>query len=146
MHAVARPIHIPSCAPRPMSEPGKLWIGSIVLECKEFRRMIDFWNAALGYEAREPPSGDWVVLHDPRSMGPNISLQKVPEGPGRDYRFHFDLYSSDPEGEVQRLLGLGATMREPARPDRDFVTLADPDGNPFDVIDTRGFAFGQRTG
>jgi hypothetical protein len=128
-----------------MNEPGHLWVGSIVMECKDFLRMIAFWKAALGYEARRPPSEDWVVLHDPHEKGPNISLQKVPDGPGEDYRFHFDLYSSMPEKEVQRLLGLGATMREPAQEDRDFVTLADPDGNPFDVIDTRGFAFGQRT-
>ena len=128
-----------------MSEPRKIWVGSIVMECKDFPRMMAFWTAALGYAAREPPSEDWVVLHDPQGKGPNLSLQKVPDGPGEDYRFHFDLYSSEPEGEVQRLLGLGAALREPAREDRDYVTLADPDGNPFDVVDTRGFAFGQRT-
>jgi hypothetical protein len=127
-----------------MLAPGKLWVGSIVVECKEFDRMIAFWIAALGYEAREPPGADWVVLSDPHEKGPNISLQKVADGPGDDYRFHFDLYSSDPEGEVQRLIGLGATLREAAQEGRDFVTLADPDGNPFDVIDNRGFAFGQR--
>jgi catechol 2,3-dioxygenase-like lactoylglutathione lyase family enzyme len=128
-----------------MSRPGKLWVGSIVMEVKDFPRMIAFWKAALGYEARDPPSEDWVVLSDPHKQGPNLSLQKVPNGPGDDYRFHFDLYSSDPEGEVKRLLALGATLREPGQPGRDFVTLADPDGNPFDVIDTKGFVFGQRT-
>jgi catechol 2,3-dioxygenase-like lactoylglutathione lyase family enzyme len=122
-----------------------IWVGSIVLECKEFSRMIDFWTSALGYVAREPPSDDWVVLVDPENAGPNLSLQKVPDGPSEDYRFHFDLYSSDPEGEVRRLVRLGAALREPAREGRDFVTLADPDGNPFDVIDNRGFAFGQRS-
>jgi catechol 2,3-dioxygenase-like lactoylglutathione lyase family enzyme len=127
-----------------MRPPGRLWVGSIVVECREFSRMISFWCAALGYEAREPPSEDWVVLVDPFERGPNVSLQKVPDGPGSDYRFHFDLYSSDPDGEVHRLLGLGATLVEPAQPGRDFVTLRDPDGNPFDVIDNRGFTFGQR--
>jgi hypothetical protein len=127
-----------------MGDPGKLWVGSIVVECREFGRMLEFWTAALGYRAREPPSDDWVVLHDPHGKGPNLSLQKVPTGPSDDYRFHLDLYSSDPEGEVRRLVGLGARVTEPARSDRDFVTLVDPDGNPFDVIDTRGFAFGQR--
>jgi len=127
-----------------MAAPGRLWVGSIVVECKEFERMIAFWNSALGYEAREPPSEDWAVLYDPRGVGPNISLQKVAEGPGDDYRYHFDLYSSDAKAEVDRLVGLGAAVQEPARPDRDFVTLVDPDGNPFDVIDTPGFAFGQR--
>ncbi len=107
--------------------------------------MIEFWTAALGYEARDPPSDDWVVLTDPHGKGPNVSLQKVPDRPGPDYRFHFDLYASEPEAEVERLMLLGATMREPAQSGRDFVTLADPDGNPFDVIDTKGFRFGQRT-
>ncbi len=105
--------------------------------------MIAFWTAALGYEPREPPTEDWVVLHDPLRKGPNISLQKVADGPGEDFRFHFDLYSFDWEEEVQRLLALGATMLEPAREGRDFVTLADPDGNPFDVIDTPRLGFGQ---
>ncbi len=128
-----------------MAESRKLWVGSIVMECRDFPAMIEFWKAVLGYEAREPPGDDWVVLHDPANVGPNISLQKVPTGPPEDYRYHFDLYSSDPEGEVERLRGLGAKLVEPAQPGRDFVTLADPDGNPFDVIDNRGFAFGQRS-
>jgi catechol 2,3-dioxygenase-like lactoylglutathione lyase family enzyme len=127
-----------------MATTEKLWVGSIVMEVKEFGRMVEFWSAVLGYEPREAPESDWVVLTDPRTSGPNLSLQKVADGPGPDYRFHLDLYSSDPEAEVRRVLGLGATLLEPARSGRDFVTLADPDGNPFDVIDTRGFAFGQR--
>jgi len=132
-----------------MPAPGKVWLGSVVMECKDLRRMLEFWTEALGYETKrgieEILSEGWVVLHDPRQNGPNISLQKVAEGPGEDYRFHFDLYSSDPEAEVGRLLGLGASMREPAREGRDFVTLADPDGNPFDVVDAPGFQFGQCT-
>jgi catechol 2,3-dioxygenase-like lactoylglutathione lyase family enzyme len=127
-----------------MPAPGKIWVGSVVMECRDFPRMIEFWTRALGYETREPPSDDWVVLVDPQESGPNLSLQKVPDGPGPDYRFHLDLYCSDPEAEVDRLQRLGATMREPAQDGRDFVTLADPDGNPFDVIDNRGFRFGQR--
>jgi len=127
-----------------MDAPGKLWMGSIVVECKEFDRMIEFWCAALGYRTRRPPRDDWVILVDPFERGPSLSLQKVAEGPDADYRFHFDLYASDPEGEVERLIGLGARMLAPAQSDRDFVTLSDPDGNPFDVIDCRGFSFGQR--
>ena len=127
-----------------MAPDAKVWVGSIVIECRAFAPMIDFWCAALGYEAREPPTDDWVVLTDRRGVGPNLSLQKVAEPPPEDYRLHLDLYSSDPVGEVDRLLRLGAAMREPAQSGRDFVTLADPDGQLFDVIDTRGFAFGQR--
>jgi catechol 2,3-dioxygenase-like lactoylglutathione lyase family enzyme len=128
-----------------MARPPNLWVGSIVMECKDFPGMIDFWRQVLGYECVRPPTADWVILYDPRRKGPNISLQKVGRGPDKNYRYHYDLYSGDPRAEVRRLLALGAKMRAPARKGRDFVTLADPDGNPFDVIDKRGFSFGQRT-
>jgi len=119
-----------------------------VIDCKKFDEMIAFWKAALSYELRDPPSEDWAILHDPMGSGPNISFQKDPNGPGEIYWFHFDLYSSDPDGEVKRLLQLGATMRQPAKEGSDYITLADPDGNPFDIIDVRArkFKFGQRVG
>jgi Glyoxalase-like domain len=129
-----------------MTEPGKLWVGSIVIDCKKFEGMVAFWKAALSYELRDPPSDDWAVLYDPTGSGPNVSFQKDPNGPGEVYWFHFDLYSSDPEGEVKRLMQLGATMIQPAEEGKDYVTLSDPDGNPFDVVNARGFTFGQRVG
>jgi Glyoxalase-like domain len=49
---------------------------------------------------------------------------------------HFDLYTSDQKGEVERLLALGA-RRYPwkYRPGADFVVLEDPDGNLFCVVE-----------
>jgi hypothetical protein len=54
-------------------------------------------------------------------------------------RLHLDLYAADQAGEVQRLLGLGATIhpRTP-EPDEDFIVLADPEGNLFCVIQADG--------
>ena len=129
-----------------MSEPGNLWIGSVVIDCKKFDDMIAFWKAALGYELRHPPSEDWALIYDPSGSGPNLAFQKDPVGPGDTYWFHLDLYSSEPEEEVNRLLKLGATMVQPAREGFDYVTLADPDGNPFDIVEVRAFKFGQHTG
>ena len=126
------------------AEISKMWVGSIVIDCSDLPRMIAFWEAALGYVPRDPPEADGVVLKDPRGQGPNVSLNLTREAPLSDYRIHLDLYSSQPEEEVQRLLRLGATLRSPAGQGRDFVTLADPDGNLFDVIDKRGWSYGQR--
>jgi len=120
------------------------WIGSIVIDCSDLPRMIAFWTRALGYVPREPPEEDGVVLRDPTDNGPNVTLSRTTEGPLRDYRIHLDLYSSNPEEEVRRLLQLGASIDRPAEAGHDFVTLADPDGNLFDVIDKRGWAFGRR--
>jgi len=123
---------------------GKTWIGSIVIDCTDFPRMMAFWQEALHYVPREAPEEDSIVLKDPRGVGPNVSLNMTGEGPLEPYRLHLDLYSSDPDREVERLLRLGATMNRPARKGSDFVTLADPDGNLFDVIDKKGWSFGRR--
>lgn len=127
-----------------MASSRRTWVGSIVIDCKNFDAMIEFWQAALGYRIRPPRESDWVLLFDPENAGPNLAFQKDPKGPGAIYWFHLDLYSSHPETEVKRLVKLGAKVTQPARPDTDYTTLADPDGNPFDVIDARRFSFGQR--
>jgi catechol 2,3-dioxygenase-like lactoylglutathione lyase family enzyme len=111
-------------------------IGSVVIRCREFDRMLAFWREALHYVAREPVAGGWVVLRDPTGRGPNVSLDQVNEPrTGRRSRLHLDLYTRDQEGEVARLVGLGA-VRYPWRypPDADFVVLADPDDNLFCVV------------
>jgi catechol 2,3-dioxygenase-like lactoylglutathione lyase family enzyme len=55
----------------------KMKIGSIVVRCYEFDRMLAFWQEALGYEPREPEENGWVVLRDPEGRGPNVSLDRV---------------------------------------------------------------------
>lgn len=111
-------------------------IGSVVIDCNDFGTMSAFWAEALHYVAREPAEDDWVILRDPEGNGVNVSLQKVPEEASEKNRLHFDLYTTDQAGEVERLLGIGATRhpREP-EPEEDFIVLADPEGNLFCVID-----------
>ncbi len=126
-----------------MADP-TTWIGSIVIDSADLAKMIPFWQEALHYVPREPPEDDGVVLKDPREIGPNVSLNRTEEGPLPDYRLHLDLYSSEPEREVDRLVRLGATIRSRPSKAQDFVTLADPEGNLFDVVDKRGWSFGRR--
>ncbi len=125
-------------------EEHKIWIGSIVVDCNDFPRMMAFWQEALHYVPREPAEEDSVVLKDPEGQGPNLSLNLTSEGSLDEYRLHLDLYTADSEKEVERLLHLGATLKRYAEKGQDFVTLADPDGNLFDVIDKKGWHFGQR--
>ena len=111
-------------------------IGSIVISCYEFDQMLAFWQAALHYTPREPPSSGWAVLRDPTGRGPNVSLNRLAEPrTGKRSRLHLDLYTNDREREVERLVALGAT-RYPwrYRPNSDFIVLEDPDGNLFCVV------------
>ena len=109
-------------------------IGSIVIDCNDFESMMSFWQEALQYVPREPPENGWVVLKDPKGKGPNVSISRTPEPRPDDYRLHLDLYAENQAAEVKRLMRLGAKMIQPAEEGKDYVTLADPDGNPFDVV------------
>lgn len=116
-----------------------MYVGSVVIDCNDFQRMLAFWQAALRYVPREPPEEGWAVLRDPRDEHVNISLQRVPEPRTGKNRLHLDLYTADQTDEIRRLLELGATRyRRDASPGDDFVTLEDPEGNLFDVIDKPG--------
>ncbi len=112
-------------------------VGSVVIDCNDFKKMLTFWQEALHYVPREPPEEDWVVISDPGGKHVNVSLQQVPEKASGKNRLHFDLYTNDQETEVKRLLQIGAT-RHPrtAEPGEDFIVLEDPEGNLFCVIDT----------
>jgi catechol 2,3-dioxygenase-like lactoylglutathione lyase family enzyme len=111
-------------------------IGSIVIKCYEFDKMLAFWQEALHYVPREPPESGWVVLQDPTRKGPNISLDRVPERrAGKRSRLHLDLYTESQEEEVERLIRIGATHYPWRYPeDHDYIVLEDPDGNLFCVV------------
>jgi hypothetical protein len=115
-----------------------MYVGSVVIDCNDFTVMYAFWREALRYVPRDQPEAGWVVLQDPGHRHVNVSLQKVPEPRVGKNRLHFDLYTDDQAGEVDRLLALGATrFPRTAGAHEDFVTLQDPEGNLFDVIDHR---------
>jgi catechol 2,3-dioxygenase-like lactoylglutathione lyase family enzyme len=111
-------------------------VGSIVMGASDVRRAMEFWGKALGYVPREEPEDTWVVLVPASGGGPNISLG-LSETPVQEKpRVHLDLYTTDQAGEVDRLVGLGAShvdWRDYAE-DADFVVLADTEGNRFCVI------------
>ena len=128
-----------SFQPNKSKEPD-LRIGSVVIDCINFDEMLAFWTQALRYVPREKPTGGWAVLLDPLMRNTSVSLNKVMAGEklvGRNW-LHFDLYTEDQDGEVKRLLGLGAKRHPQAYdPEDDFIVLEDPDGNLFCIISKR---------
>jgi len=116
--------------------PSHLKIGSVVIRCFEFEKMLAFWKDALHYVPKYPPEAGWALLQDPAGRGPNLSLDRaLHRRAGRRGWLHLDLYARDQGAEVERLLGIGArayAWRYP--PDADYVVLEDPDGNLFCVV------------
>jgi len=112
-------------------------IGSIVLRVDDLARQVQFWTAALDYDARENDSDDFVLLRPRDGSGPNLSLDRVRSTVQVPPRIHLDLYAEEQVAEVARLIELGATEVhwDKRPPDADYVILADPEGNRFCVID-----------
>lgn len=93
--------------------------------------------------------GDYVIDQDDPPQpgeeeaglaGPNdtfLIFLKVPEPKTVKNRMHFCLRSTDRtrEEEVERILGLGATLIDDRRkPSSGWAVLADPEGNEFCVL------------
>ncbi len=114
---------------------------AMTIDCSDVERMADFWQEALGYERRlvEEP---YIRLIRPRTdrIIYVLILQTVAEPKTAKHRVHLDLATDDLDAEIQRLVGLGATVLTPARRieaesvgGRRVAVLTDPEGGEFCV-------------
>jgi predicted enzyme related to lactoylglutathione lyase len=108
---------------------------AVSFDARDARAAASFWAAALGRTVADgADSNNAAVTADPAVPGSRISFHQVPESKTVKNRMHFDLITADLDAEVTRLTGLGATRLNEINAHRHWVTLADPEGNEFDVI------------
>jgi|ERR1700677_965187 predicted enzyme related to lactoylglutathione lyase len=110
---------------------------ALSFDARDAQVAASFWAGALGRAVADGASGDnAAVTPDPAIPGSRISFHRVPEGKTVKNRVHIDLISTDFDAEVDRLIGLGATKLNEVKKDTGahWVTLADPEGNEFDLI------------
>src|SRR5262245_30342032 len=109
---------------------------------------FESWEAWL--RASGIPEDDWnsaSAVMDPDGAGPRIYFQRVPERKQTKNRVHLDLNVGGAMGtplaerqarvdaEVERLLGLGATVARPGAVERGeyWVVMQDVEGNEYCV-------------
>jgi predicted enzyme related to lactoylglutathione lyase len=107
------------------------------LDCSDLDLMARFWQAAAAFVVDGSIEGRYVSLS---GHGVTLSLQRVPEAKTAKNRMHLDLLVPNPEQEVRRLEGLGASrVTRTARKEfgQTWFVLADPEGNEFCVAQER---------
>lgn len=105
----------------------------ITIDCAEPYELARFWTAALSTEVAQDYTGDFLILA-PWEGGVAVGLQRVPEELAGKNRLHMDLHTEDLAHEVERLVGLGATVVDEQKvPGLTWSVLADPAGNVFCV-------------
>jgi predicted enzyme related to lactoylglutathione lyase len=109
----------------------------LVLDCHDPQALAPFWAGALGYVAVGSVDNYTLLAPDGRD-GPNLLLQRVPEGKSGKNRMHLDLHVDDIEAEAARLVALGAQRLEASASTEHgstWIKMADPNGNEFCVCD-----------
>jgi Glyoxalase-like domain len=91
-----------------------------------------FWGEALGRPVNPGATKESASLGASEGSDESpITFHRVPEPKRGKNRLHLDLISADFDADVARLLALGAsTLTIFER----WTTLADPEGNEFDLI------------
>lgn len=109
----------------------------VVLDCEDLDRAAGFWTVVLGYRRVDVPVGSYFSLIPTSGIGPELLLQKVPEGKAGKNRLHLDLRSRRLGTEVERVVRAGAVQLT-AEPLLEggwiWQVLTDPDGNEFRIL------------
>ncbi|WP_286956305.1 MULTISPECIES: VOC family protein [Arsenicicoccus] len=112
---------------------------NLVMQARDAERVGAFWTQALGLVDAGPTDFGFegrLVLGDDLFL--DLSVEQVDRAPTPSPRLHPDLAGGARQQEVvDRLLGLGARHLDVGQRDVPWVVLADPDGNPFCVMEDR---------
>jgi predicted enzyme related to lactoylglutathione lyase len=114
-------------------------IAQWTLDAHDVDLLARFWSQALGYRI-DQGDDDCAKLYPPPDAPPEaltVWLQHTTTPKVGKNRNHPDLNidGDDIDGEVERLVGLGARHVDVGQTEQDpFVVLADPEGNEFCVL------------
>jgi predicted enzyme related to lactoylglutathione lyase len=109
---------------------------NLVVDAQDPARLARWWAEALGYQITYEKPDEVEIRRTPDEL-PGLIFVQVPEQKRVKNRLHIDLRPHDQEGEVERLVNMGARHVDVGQgEDVSWVVLADPEGNEFCVLRT----------
>ena len=116
-----------------------MYLENVSLDALEPDVVGRFWEALLGGTTLVDGPDAFETRLAPRD-GPvlDVCVQRVPEPPAEPLRLHLDVSGGTRQAEVvEQALALGARHLDIGQGDVPWVVLADPEGNPFCVMEAR---------
>jgi hypothetical protein len=121
-------------------------IACVAFDCTDALVVANFWSAAvgraldagadsgfasIGFAARRDRQG-WAQVEP--ADEPTWIFAQVPEPKAGKNRLHLDVIATDVEGEIARLVELGATrVADHEEYGYTWTLMTDPEGNEFDI-------------
>lgn len=115
----------------------------VTVDCRDPRKVAEFWAAALGWQITFSDENETAVeCVDAQSSIPFPDLLFLRDDNPKSVknRLHLDLRPDDQTAEVARLEALGAThidIGQSESASTTWVVMADPEGNEFCVLRPR---------
>jgi predicted enzyme related to lactoylglutathione lyase len=108
---------------------------ALSINCADSAALAQFWGKALGRPVSPGKvAGDTAVDTADPENGPRMIFHNIPEPTTGNNGFQLVLATENYDEEIERLTGLGARpLTETKRPGVRWTTLADPEGNEFDL-------------
>ncbi len=97
-----------------------------------------WWCDALGWVVVGQDADDEIEIRPAPDRLPGLLFGRTTEVKTAKNRLHLDLRPDDRDAEVERLVAMGATKVDIGQGDETWVVLADPEGNEFCVLRSRG--------
>jgi hypothetical protein len=114
----------------------QLGISNVTVDCHHASDLAGFYAELLGRTVDSGASAFFATVGKSSGEHPVLMFIQVPDRtPGKN-SIHLDLHTTDRAGEIARAVGLGAKhMADFDEYGARWTTLADPEGNLFDIGD-----------
>lgn len=118
-----------------------MYLENVVVDAEHPQRLGRFWEELLGCSTlTDEPDAFETRLSVPDGPVLDLCFQQVATSPPPNPRLHLEVYGGEPDAQdavVLRALALGASHLDIGQRDVPWVVLADPEGNPFCVMEDR---------
>lgn len=118
-----------------------MYLENVVVDAQDPQRLGRFWESLLGCQTLTDEAANFetrlTVLGGPTL---DLCFELVTEPPVPNPRLHLEVYGGAPAEQsqvVERALALGARHLDVGQRDVPWVVMADPEGNPFCVMEDR---------